>query len=173
MSEAVKRGRGRPAGRVFSLEELADLLWVDGVWLERLLDRAAASGGALSFFQRARKVGGEWVVPEADVRALLRPEGRARGSSLPRLYPVGEFARIIGVKEVTLRSWIAAGAVPVRWVMGRMRISEEVYYRLPAQLPACVPGRPAGLERGGAAFSFSAAEDGNDDESRIGKGVAV
>lgn len=135
LADAPKRGRGRPAARLFSLEEAADLLGIDAPWLLRALATAARS-----FFSGAFQRDGQWWIPERDMKALLGP-------GLPRLFSVNDFAQLIGEKPDTVRSWIDAGVITPRRVMGRIKIPETVYYTLPAARPAALPPRPVFFAR--------------------------
>lgn len=139
------------AARVFSLDEVAEMLSVEARWLRNAMEKAAPV-----FFPGARqdpKDQSVWRIPERDLRAFLGPQER-----LWRLYTVSDFAQLISVNQDTLRTWLSCGVVP-KWdpkqpgkpgwrkIAGHIRISAGVYWTLPAEMPACVPARPSFFSR--------------------------
>jgi hypothetical protein len=123
------RRRGRPKARTYSPAEAAEWLNVT----EHLVTKALDSG-ALSFFSNAQKRDNTWEIPERDMKALFGPK-------LYKLLPVQQFADLIGFRVQRVYDYIHCGAIPHVMVFGEYRISEHFYWNLPAQLPACVPGR--------------------------------
>jgi hypothetical protein len=124
--------RGRPAARLFFVEEAADVLGFAVPWLNRLLEKSAAS-----FFPHASKNDeGLWQIPERDMRGYLGP-------GLPKLHSVKEFAWVIGFPADTVYTWVQCGAIKHTKVFGYIRISSREYHNLPREMPACVPARPA------------------------------
>jgi hypothetical protein len=104
---------------------------------------AALESGALSFFPNAQRVDDTWEIPERDMKALFGPK-------LFKWLPVQVFADLIGFKLQRVYAYMKCGAIPHVKVFGEYRISEEFYWNLPQQLPACVPARPASFTADGA-----------------------
>lgn len=136
-SDRSVRSVGRPVGRVFLAEEVAGLLSHSAERVVRALELAAGS-----FFPHAwkDKEDGVWRIPEGDVRRLLGP-------GLPRLFPVPEFAELIGYSADYVYELVELGVVPHRKVLGHIRISADTYFGLPAERPAAVRARPSFFAR--------------------------
>lgn len=125
--------RGRPATRVYDVEEVADLLGVSEAWVERAL-RADVEGFLPGAF---KDVGdGTWRVPARALRHVL-------GEGLPRLLPVAEFARLVGLCVSWVYELMDLGVIPERRILGKRRIPATAYWQLPAHRPPEVPARPS------------------------------
>lgn len=104
VARSIRRA-GRPADRVFSLEEAVEALGqLRGVEPSRLM-AVVLRLGPLLFFRGARRNGdGSWRVPEADVRALL-------GGPLVKALSVQEFAEGLGISRWSVQRAVNAGVI--------------------------------------------------------------
>jgi hypothetical protein len=153
IAQKPARRRGRPAARVFSPAEAAELLNAPESRVLASLEIAAPS-----FFPNARRKGDSWEIPERDLRALVGPE-------LPQLLTVEEFATLTRLSLRQVYRLIQCGVVKHRRLLGYYRIPEAAYWELPAEMPADVPARPQdfhkdSMEQNGARSFFSAGEAG-------------
>ena len=145
VAAAPRRGRGRPAARWWSVDEVAELLDVPRA---RVL-RALAPAWRASFFPGARSGADDaWEIPDRDVRALVG----VRSGEPPVLLSVERFAELIGFSRPWIYQLIRAGVVKPRRVLGFMRVPASEYWALPEERPACVAARPLffGAENAGA-----------------------
>jgi hypothetical protein len=141
--QPAPRRRGRPAAVSFSPDEVAAFAAVPLARVATVLrhDRARPL-----FFPGAWHDGQGWRIPERDLKALLGPklQGPAADAGKAwKLYPVAEFADLIGFATDYVYELIERGVITARKVLGQLRISAQVYYTLPAERPAAIPPRPA------------------------------
>lgn len=130
-----KRKRGaRPSG-VYEVDEVADLLGVEPCVVQRSLERDKMRADAFPNARRAVDDLGRWLVPWRDVRRLLGP-GELK------LYPVAEFADLIGFSVSYVHNLCSRGVVEYRLVLGEKRIPASQYYKLPPHRPEPVADRP-------------------------------
>ncbi len=141
--------RGRPARRVLSLDEVADVLAWPVTALERLLRRCPeALPGAVR--------GAEgWQVPERALRELLA----AKTGPLPVMASPAQVAEFLGrsVSQVyrllQMRDPVSGRPLlPSARYLGEYRVRVDDVLRLPSAYPDWAPARPA-------AFSFFPAAD--------------
>lgn len=132
---AAKRERKQAGPRVFTAEEVAELLSVPTLCVERALV------ARLSFFTGSwqKRETKEWVVPEKCLRALL-------GGELQRWISVQTFASLFDVHVRTIKRAIQQGKLESKHLFSEVRIPESEYWRLarPQESTARLgPGRPS------------------------------
>lgn len=89
-----KRPRGRPAARVYSVDEVAVLLSMPAAFIEARL----RFGG---FFPGAKQQDGAWLIPEAAVRHCL-------GCRVRPLFSIRDAAALLGLNYFTVYKMTAA-----------------------------------------------------------------
>lgn len=122
----LKKG-GRPPGKTFSPEEVADLLAVPPERVVRALEFHPRS-----FFPGAWKGSEGWIIPEREVKALLGP-------SLPRFVKVKTFAELLDFSLAWVYELIKTGIISKRDMLGEMRISLDEIWKIPAERPWELP----------------------------------